>query len=110
RDARLRLHRGLERTALRPDAQFEGQRRHLPGGAAQLRLEILRRFRADDGRRRAGAHSRLHLLLPDPALSGPGTHGRRRERLKGTTMATIDIKAVRKNYGAVPILKGIDLS
>ena len=25
-------------------------------------------------------------------------------------MATIDIKAVRKNYGAVPILKGIDLS
>jgi len=25
-------------------------------------------------------------------------------------MATIDVKAVRKNYGAVPILKGIDLS
>src|SRR5580698_8946310 len=25
-------------------------------------------------------------------------------------MANIDVKAVRKNYGAVPILKGIDLS
>jgi multiple sugar transport system permease protein len=49
--------------------------------ALDLRLEILGRFRADDGGRRARAHTGRSLFPAHPALSRPGPHRRRRERL-----------------------------
>src|SRR5690606_27127600 len=42
-------------------------------------------------------------------LSGEGPHGRRGQGLKGSSMASIDIRAVHKSYGNFPVLHGVSL-
>ena len=69
--------------ALMLNSSSAGQ--HFSGRAAVLRVQILGGFRPDDGRRRAGADSRVPVLLADPALPGARPDRRRGQGMKAAS-------------------------
>ena len=71
RDARLRLHRRVERGAVRPDADPVRRQDDLPGGDVDVRIEILGGLGADDGGGRSGAYPLVSLLRLHPTLPRP---------------------------------------
>ena len=80
-----------------------------PSGCSP-RQQVLGRFRADDGGRRHRARPRLSLLHRHPDIPRAGAHRRRGQGLRERAMASIEISGVRKAYGAIRVLHGMDLT